>query len=177
MQLAWAPDAKQNAIRIAALIVLVVAIVVLGVKFADEFVRRRSTGAVPSDEALVTAKLLRAANARVYGRSDCGFTRKQMQRFGPHASVVDYTECTAEDPTCRSIAGFPTWIIGGEMVLGDRTLVDLRARAERVLRGDGPGAGPDAGPPPAMHRAAQPAPATDGDYEGVVVGGGLHPVL
>lgn len=90
------------------------------------------------DEKATTAKLLQAAGARVYGSRNCGYTTRQMEKFGRHAGMIDYVECSQGNPMCRSITGFPTWKIGGFTLMGDQPIGKLHDYAERVLRGEGP---------------------------------------
>jgi hypothetical protein len=98
-----------------------------------------------TDEMFTTAKLLHAANATVYGSRQCGYTVRQMERFGSHADMVEYIEC-GEQSACEGIRGFPTWKIGSETLMGDQPLRTLRAAAERVLNNSQPSQKQQRGP-------------------------------
>lgn len=131
--------------------IVLIALVIFVAMYAVMFVRRRAAagrlgsgdGTASSsddemqDEKHTTAKLLHAANATVYGSRQCGYTVRQMERFGPHADMIDYVECGAdsETSTCKGIRGFPTWKIGSATLMGDQSLHALRAAAERALQG------------------------------------------
>lgn len=125
--------------------VILISIVIFVTMYAVMLLRRRAAAGHPgpsdsggsqasgdTDEMYTTAKLLHAANATVYGSHQCGYTVRQMERFGSHADMVEYVEC-GEHSACDGIRGFPTWKIGSETLMGDQPLRTLRAAAERVL--------------------------------------------
>lgn len=84
-------------------------------------------------EQATTAKLLHAANATIYGSERCGYTVRQMERFGRSVHLIDYVECGSGNEKCSSIEGFPTWKIGEHVLMGDQPLSALRSAAERAL--------------------------------------------
>lgn len=90
------------------------------------------------DEKYITAKMLHAAGAKVYGSKTCGYTVRQMEKFGQYSGMITYIECSSSNEACREIKGFPSWNIGGEELLGDQSLETLRSAAEKTLRGGGP---------------------------------------
>jgi len=73
----------------------------------------------------------------VFGSKQCGYTVRQMERFGQYANMIAYTECAQGMEACKNIKGFPSWSIGGEELLGDQPLDVLRAAAEKTLRTGG----------------------------------------
>lgn len=125
---------------LAVLLILCVAVYalsrVLGVRGAGAGVAASGSEL----EQATTAKLLHAANARVYGSARCGYTVRQMERFGRSVHLIDYVECGGGDggEKCGSIEGFPTWKIGSHVLMGDQPLSALRSAAERALNGGAP---------------------------------------
>lgn len=174
--------------------VILIALVIFVTMYAVMLLRRRAEvgrGAMPSsqtagggsggsgggdtDEMFTTAKLLHAANATIYGSRQCGYTVRQMERFGSHADMVEYIECGGEQSACEGIRGFPTWKIGSETLMGDQPLRTLRAAAERVLNNSQPSAA-------APQRQRHPSPADDDESsDGLLAMGAdddaFHPTL
>lgn len=102
----------------------------------SNLIRPGGGGGMMEEEAHTTAKLLHAANAMCFGSRNCGFTVRQMEKFGRHAHLIDYIECGDDkNPRCQSIKGYPTWHVGGKELLGDQPLHTLREAAEAALRG------------------------------------------
>ena len=100
------------------------------------------------DERYITAKMLHAAGAKVYGSKQCGYTVRQMEKFGPYTNMLAYIECGQGVEACKNIKGFPSWMIGGEELLGDQPLEVLRAAAEKTLRTGGANPAARQEPPP-----------------------------
>ncbi|KAK4791824.1 hypothetical protein SAY86_032237 [Trapa natans] len=79
---------------------------------------------------------LHSIGAKMYGAFWCSHCLEQKQMFGKEAAkVLDYVECfpngykkgTKIEKTCTdaAIEGFPTWIINGQVLSGERELSEL----------------------------------------------------
>ena len=86
-----------------------------------------------SDQAMALAHHLRNIKARVYETYWCPHSARQRELFGRQAwDVIDHVECSpkgyrAQPTMCNSkrIDGYPTWIIRGKVVSGERSLSEL----------------------------------------------------
>lgn len=86
------------------------------------------------DELLDLAKRLKAAGFKVYGVTQCGWTRKQRDLFGVGEArkVFEsfYVECRARDSCPPQVRGFPTWAAGEEMTPGFQNFESLSVLAK-----------------------------------------------
>lgn len=86
-----------------------------------------------SPAAIALAQHLSDSGAVMYGAYWCPHCQDQKKLFGQAgAKAIPYVECDAsgENPQpekCRAagIDGFPTWVIGGQMLSGTQDLADL----------------------------------------------------
>ncbi|KAK3029141.1 hypothetical protein RJ639_039696 [Escallonia herrerae] len=85
---------------------------------------------------LSLAKHLRSIGAKMYGAFWCSHCLEQKQMFGHEASkLLDYVECfpdgykngTKIAKACAGVGieGFPTWVINGEVLSGEKELSEL----------------------------------------------------
>ncbi|KAK2999662.1 hypothetical protein RJ639_022984 [Escallonia herrerae] len=85
---------------------------------------------------LSLAKHLRSIGAKMYGAFWCSHCLEQKQMFGHEAAkLLDYVECfpdgykngtkIAKACTGVGIEGFPTWVINGEVLSGEKELSEL----------------------------------------------------
>ena len=86
--------------------------------------------------AVELAMRLKAAGARMYGAFWCSHCAEQKEVLGREAfAAIDYVECWPDGwkkggdsaPACTAagLNGYPTWIINGQRVEGDRSLSQL----------------------------------------------------
>ncbi|KAM3362957.1 thiol-disulfide oxidoreductase LTO1 [Capsicum galapagoense] len=86
--------------------------------------------------AISLAKHLRSIGAKMYGAFWCSHCQEQKQMFGRDAAeLLDYVECfpdgfkkgTSMVKACQEakLEGFPTWVINGEVVSGEKQLSEL----------------------------------------------------
>ena len=86
--------------------------------------------------AVALARHLTAIGARMYGAFWCSHCAEQKEVLGREAfAAIDYVECWPDGwkkggdsaPACTAagLKGYPTWVIRGERVEGDRTLAEL----------------------------------------------------
>ncbi|OMP04198.1 Thioredoxin-like protein [Corchorus olitorius] len=86
--------------------------------------------------ALALAKHLHSIGAKVYGAFWCSHCLEQKQMFGREASkLLDFVECfpdgfktgTKMIKECAdaNLEGFPTWVINGEVLSGEKELEEL----------------------------------------------------
>lgn len=86
--------------------------------------------------AISLARHLHSIGAKMYGAFWCSHCIEQKQIFGREASkLLDYVECFPEGyrkgvkiaKACADarIEGFPTWVINGEVLSGDKELSEL----------------------------------------------------
>ncbi|KAK9676381.1 hypothetical protein RND81_11G073400 [Saponaria officinalis] len=82
------------------------------------------------------AKHLHSIGAKMYGAFWCTHCQEQKEMFGREAAkLLDYVECfpdgvkkgTLMIPACSNIGieGFPTWVINGEVLSGEKTIEEL----------------------------------------------------
>ncbi|XP_071674444.1 thiol-disulfide oxidoreductase LTO1-like, partial [Lolium perenne] len=83
--------------------------------------------------AISLAKHLHSIGAKMYGAFWCSHCNDQKQMFGREAmEVLDYVECfpngagkgkkMANECAATGLDGFPTWIINGKLLSGDKEL-------------------------------------------------------
>lgn len=88
--------------------------------------------------AISLAKHLHSIGAKMYGAFWCSHCQEQKQMFGHEAAeILDYVECFPEgffkgtkmEKVCLDVGieGFPTWVINGEVLGGEK---DFRELAE-----------------------------------------------
>lgn len=86
--------------------------------------------------AISLAKHLRSIGAKMYGAFWCSHCHDQKQMFGREAAkLLDYVECFPDGVkkgaymanACREakLEGFPSWIINGEVLSGEKKLSEL----------------------------------------------------
>lgn len=86
--------------------------------------------------AISLAKHLRSIGAKMYGAFWCSHCQDQKQMFGREAAkLIDYVECFPDGVkrgaymanACREakLEGFPTWVINGEVLSGEKKLSEL----------------------------------------------------
>ncbi|GAB2216088.1 hypothetical protein Droror1_Dr00023855 [Drosera rotundifolia] len=86
--------------------------------------------------AISLAKHLRSIGAKVYGAFWCSHCLEQKEIFGAEAAkLLDYVECFPDgyrkgvkiDKLCANagIEGFPTWVINGQVLSGEKELSEL----------------------------------------------------
>lgn len=86
--------------------------------------------------ALSLAKHLRSVGAKMYGAFWCSHCQEQKQMFGHEAAkLLDYVECFPEgffkgtkmEKACLDVGieGFPTWVINGEVLSGEKDFTEL----------------------------------------------------
>jgi glutaredoxin len=93
----------------------------------------RMIGAFESQGSLMAlATHLKQSGAKVYTAYWCGYCRKQVSMFGSANVKLPVIECdpggkNPQSDLCKrkSISGFPTWEIDGQMYSGMRDLIDL----------------------------------------------------
>ncbi|KAL2934117.1 Thiol-disulfide oxidoreductase LTO1 [Bienertia sinuspersici] len=89
-----------------------------------------------SPYAISLAKHLKSIGAKMYGAFWCSHCQEQKEMFGREAiKELDYVECfpdgvkkgvkMASACTAVGIEGFPTWVINGEVLSGEKTLEQL----------------------------------------------------
>ncbi|KAL9246286.1 hypothetical protein vseg_019842 [Gypsophila vaccaria] len=82
------------------------------------------------------AKHLHSIGAKMYGAFWCTHCQEQKEMFGREAAkLLDYVECfpdgfkkgTLMIPACSTIGieGFPTWVINGEVLSGEKSIEEL----------------------------------------------------
>lgn len=90
------------------------------------------------EELLDLARRLKNVGFKVYGVTQCGWTRKQRELFGVDEArkVFEsfYVECRSRDSCPSQVRGFPTWAVGEEMTPGFQSFESLSvlARDARV---------------------------------------------
>ncbi|MCD7461577.1 ribosome biosynthesis protein lto1 [Datura stramonium] len=86
--------------------------------------------------AISLAKHLRSVGAKMYGAFWCSHCQEQKQMFGREAAkLLDYVECFPDGfkkgtymvKACQEakLEGFPTWVINGEVLSGEKKLSEL----------------------------------------------------
>ncbi|XP_009611851.1 thiol-disulfide oxidoreductase LTO1 [Nicotiana tomentosiformis] len=86
--------------------------------------------------AVSLAKHLRSIGAKMYGAFWCSHCQEQKEMFGREASkLLDYVECFPDGVkkgiymanACQEakLEGFPTWVINGEVLSGEKKLSEL----------------------------------------------------
>ncbi|XP_073123362.1 thiol-disulfide oxidoreductase LTO1 [Henckelia pumila] len=89
-----------------------------------------------SPVALSLARHLRSIGAKVYGAFWCSHCQDQKEMFGREAAkLLDYVECFPNgvkkgnkmDEACLGvkIEGFPTWVINGQVLSGEKEFAEL----------------------------------------------------
>ena len=78
------------------------------------------------------AKCLTDSGAVFYGSITCGHCGDQKELFGDAMKYINYVECNPraenarpQDCVSANIEYFPTWIIGGEKIIGMQPLQNL----------------------------------------------------
>ncbi len=73
------------------------------------------------------AQCLGDNGATMYGAYWCPHCMEQKKLFGTSVQFIHYVECESEKSTCRDakIRGYPTWIINGTFLEGERSLQEL----------------------------------------------------
>ncbi|XP_056685222.1 thiol-disulfide oxidoreductase LTO1-like isoform X1 [Spinacia oleracea] len=83
-----------------------------------------------------SAKILKSTGAKMYGAFWCSHCQEQKEMFGREAmQLLDYVECFPDGvkkgikmvSACSDVGieGFPTWLINGEVISGEKTLEEL----------------------------------------------------
>ncbi|KAI4378037.1 hypothetical protein MLD38_015579 [Melastoma candidum] len=86
--------------------------------------------------AIALAKHLHSIGAKMYGAFWCSHCLEQKQMFGQEAAkILDYVECFPNgykkgiklEKACTDVGieGFPTWVINGEVLSGEKELSEL----------------------------------------------------
>ncbi|KAF6135619.1 hypothetical protein GIB67_028190 [Kingdonia uniflora] len=94
--------------------------------------------------ALSLAKHLHAVGAKMYGAFWCSHCLEQKQMFGREATeILDYVECfpggfrkgtkIAIECAFAGIEGFPTWVINGQVISGEKDFSELASASGFVL--------------------------------------------
>ncbi|XP_021736379.1 thiol-disulfide oxidoreductase LTO1-like [Chenopodium quinoa] len=89
-----------------------------------------------SPYAISLAKHLKSTGAKMYGAFWCSHCQEQKEMFGREAmKLLDYVECFPDGvkkgikiaSACSDVGieGFPTWLINGEVISGEKTLEEL----------------------------------------------------
>ncbi|GLJ49975.1 hypothetical protein SUGI_1062890 [Cryptomeria japonica] len=89
-----------------------------------------------SPVAISLAKHLRSVGAKLYGAFWCSHCFEQKQMFGAEAAkILDYVECYPTGyrkgvqiaKACKdaNIQGFPTWVINGQVLSGEKIFAEL----------------------------------------------------
>ncbi|KMT11182.1 hypothetical protein BVRB_5g111100 [Beta vulgaris subsp. vulgaris] len=89
-----------------------------------------------SPYAISLAQHLKSIGAKMYGAFWCSHCQEQKEMFGSEAmKILDYVECFPDGvkkgikmvPACNEVGieGFPTWVINGEVLSGEKTLEEL----------------------------------------------------
>ncbi|GER29315.1 NAD(P)H dehydrogenase (quinone)s [Striga asiatica] len=102
-----------------------------------------------SPMAIALAKHLRAIGAKLYGAFWCSHCLDQKQMFGREAAkLLDYVECfpdgvstgTKMAKVCSDVKleGFPTWVIKGQIMSGEKQLSELAMLAGIKLEDSSP---------------------------------------
>jgi hypothetical protein len=85
------------------------------------------------EELLALAKRLKTSGFKIYGVSQCSWTRKQRNLFGTGEArkVFEsmYTECRTRDACPSHIRGFPTWALGDQSFPGFQPFEALQSMA------------------------------------------------
>lgn len=97
----------------------------------------KSEDAPEVDEAsmLELALKLKQAGAKIYGVTQCGWTKRQRELFGgrssPARKVLEniYVECHTSD-MCPDVQGYPTWEVSGKKFPGFKASEQLEEMAE-----------------------------------------------
>ncbi len=78
------------------------------------------------------AKCLSEKGAKMYGAYWCGHCQEQKQAFGNASKFIDYVECDPEGENAKpylcqqaGIQGYPTWIIYGQVLVGEQSFLTL----------------------------------------------------
>eukprot|EP00245_Coleochaete_scutata_P005636 TRINITY_DN19310_c0_g1_i1.p1 TRINITY_DN19310_c0_g1~~TRINITY_DN19310_c0_g1_i1.p1 ORF type:complete len:411 (+),score=62.47 TRINITY_DN19310_c0_g1_i1:86-1318(+) len=98
---------------------------------------------VSTSREVALAKHLKAVGAKMYGAFWCSHCYEQKQMFGREAmKYVEYVECYPDgyrrgvqlDPACEAagVEGFPTWVVNGKVLPGERSLEELAQASEFV---------------------------------------------
>lgn len=87
-----------------------------------------------SQELLNLANRLKANGFKIYGVSQCSWTKKQRNLFGTSGDARKvfesmYTECRTRDSCPASIRGFPTWALGDQYFPGFQPFETLQSMA------------------------------------------------
>lgn len=86
--------------------------------------------------AISLAKHLQSIGAKMYGAFWCSHCVEQKEMFGREAAkLLDYVECfpngyhkgTKIEKVCSDVGieGFPTWVINGQVLSGEKELSEL----------------------------------------------------
>lgn len=93
------------------------------------------TGGVTDNGEEITmddfAKCLTSKGAAMYGADWCGHCRNQKKMFGDSFQYINYIECPQNQQLCREkgIRGYPTWIVNGQLLVGEQSLQSLASAA------------------------------------------------
>lgn len=98
-----------------------------------------------SPKSVSLAQRLRDGGAKMYGAFWCSHCNDQKQAFGQEAmAAFPYVECYPEGlhkdtklaAVCQDapggLQGFPTWVIGGEQLVGEQTFEQLEAALAKL---------------------------------------------
>ncbi len=73
------------------------------------------------------AQCLSEKGVVMYGSSQCGWCKQQMELFGDSFKYIEYVDCSGMNSVCvaENIRSIPTWKIGDETVVGMQQLSKL----------------------------------------------------
>ena len=84
------------------------------------------------------AKCLSEKGLAMYGTDWCTHCQSQKKMFGAAFEYVNYTDCDYHKEECAALGidGYPTWIVDGKPLAGEKTLGELSLISDCPLEPD-----------------------------------------